>query len=47
MGYQTTKPCARWGSAFNLTMTQFGFNFAGEYSLAVGPLAFSVRKQRC
>jgi len=35
LGYNSFKPCTYWAKSFNQTNTDFGFNFAGEYSLAV------------
>lgn len=35
LGYNSYKPCTYWAKGFNQTNTDFGFNFAGEYSLAV------------
>ncbi|KAI8443758.1 glucan 1,3-beta-glucosidase [Phakopsora pachyrhizi] len=35
LGYNSFKPCAYWAKSFNQTNTEFGFNFAGEYSLAI------------
>ncbi|KAA1082162.1 hypothetical protein PGTUg99_024601 [Puccinia graminis f. sp. tritici] len=35
LGYNSYKPCTYWAKGFNQTNTNFGFNFAGEYSLAV------------
>ncbi|PLW31189.1 hypothetical protein PCANC_23171 [Puccinia coronata f. sp. avenae] len=35
LGYNSFKPCTYWAKGFNQTNTDFGFNFAGEYSLAV------------
>lgn len=35
LGYDSFKPCSYWAKGFNQTNTDFGFNFAGEYSLAI------------
>ncbi|KAI9605108.1 hypothetical protein H4Q26_003081 [Puccinia striiformis f. sp. tritici PST-130] len=35
LGYNSYKPCTYWAKGFNQTNTEFGFNLAGEYSLAV------------
>ncbi|CAH7668269.1 glycoside hydrolase superfamily, partial [Phakopsora pachyrhizi] len=35
LGYNSFKPCTYWVKSFNQTNTDFGFNFAGEYSLAI------------
>lgn len=35
LGYAAYKPCTYWAKQFNQTNTDFGFNFAGEYSLAI------------
>ncbi|PLW21762.1 hypothetical protein PCANC_02959 [Puccinia coronata f. sp. avenae] len=35
LGYNSYKPCTYWAKGFNQTNADFGFNFAGEYSLAV------------
>ncbi|MBW0518499.1 hypothetical protein O181_058214 [Austropuccinia psidii MF-1] len=35
LGYNSLKPCNFWATSYNQTNTDFGFNFAGEYSLAM------------
>ncbi|KAG0149057.1 hypothetical protein CROQUDRAFT_669529 [Cronartium quercuum f. sp. fusiforme G11] len=35
MDYNAFKPCTYWAKSFNQTNADFGFNFAGEYSLAI------------
>lgn len=35
MDYNAYKPCTYWAKSFNRTNADFGFNFAGEYSLAI------------
>lgn len=35
MDYNAYKPCTYWAKSFNQTNAGFGFNFAGEYSLAI------------
>ncbi|KAH9819631.1 family 5 glycoside hydrolase [Melampsora americana] len=35
MDYNAYKPCTYWAKSFNQTNADFGFNFAGEYSLAI------------
>ncbi|KAI9609192.1 hypothetical protein KEM48_002898 [Puccinia striiformis f. sp. tritici PST-130] len=40
LGYNSYKPCTYWAKGFNQTNTEFGFNLAGEYSLA--PLRWDI-----